>query len=939
MDILKRSKSALLILLLIAGTALSAFAQKATIKGQVSEAAGPAPFANVFVAGTSTGTTTDFDGNYSLQLDAGNYAIVCTYVGAINDTMQVVLAPGEVKTLNIKLKENVQQLKEVAVTGTRQTNTEAAVLMEVKKSMQVMNAISSEMIEKSQDSDAAEVVKRVPGVTIVGNNYIMIRGLNERYNNVMLHDVFAPSMEADIKSFAFDIIPSSLIDRMLIYKSPAAELPGEFAGGVVKIYTKSIPDENATSVSLSTTYRQGSSLKNFKQTQRGFVHQLGLNDGYNDLPDGFPADIRRIQDVSDNGQLDRVGRSLTNNWIPEEVNSGLDKSFSFSKATKFKLFGKDAGNITAINYSNSRQIFDVMRSDYNAYDDVNDRSVPIYDFDDAQYNHNIRTGILTNFALRINPNHIIEFKNLFTVFNTTQYIQRNGYHYEFGYAPDNHSFDQTYRGIYSGQLTGKHYFREDGTRLNWTAGYGYSYRDQPDYRRYRVDVDTNSMEETLFIGVPVSPNYLGRFFSEMRENNQALSVGVEHDIARGKRFSPTLRAGVFFENKAREFNARNIGYVQSNFLAFDQGLTTVTIDSLFHPDNLNQTTGIKIAEQSNPSDSYTASNLLIAGYVGANLPITKKIILNTGVRLEQNDQQLRSTTLTGEPIIVDNPITSILPSANLAYNINEKHVLRLSYGKTVNRPEFRELAPFGFYDFNYNLVKKGSDTLRTPTIDNFDLRWEMYPNPTEVISVAVFYKRFIDPIETLFVPGGGSGGIKTFTYGNAKLATSYGVEVEARKSLEGLTNSPFIDHFSVLFNASLIESYVNLGREGLGQSNERPLQGQSPYIVNAGIYYQDKARGWQISLMYNLIGPRIFIIGFDAYPDIYEMPRNIMDFTLSKMLTKHLELKLGVGDVFNQPMTLLQDANADGKFSRSDDQIIQNYRYGRTYSVGLGYRF
>jgi outer membrane receptor for ferrienterochelin and colicin len=919
------------------------YAQKASISGTVKDAKSGEELigATVMLLGTSIGASVDFNGDFRIaNITPGTYDLVISFVSYQSDTLRgLTLTAGQELKLDRTLSQQSLQLEGVSIVATRTTNTEAAVLMEVKNSKLVMNAISSEQIEKSQDSDASEVVRRVPGVTIIGNSYIMIRGLSERYNTVLLHDVFAPSMEADVKSFAFDILPSNLIDRMLIYKSPAAELPGEFAGGVVKVYTKSIPDERSTSVSLGTTYREGSSLRNFKQPKRGAGHQFGFNDGYNDLPSGFPVDLRRVTDVSDNGALDQWGRSLENNWIPEEVNSGMDRTFSFSNAAKFKLFGKDAGNITALSYSNSRTVFDVERADYNAYDNINDRSDPIFRFDDQLFTQNVRTGLLSNFAIRIDPANIIEFKNLFTVFNSAEYVDRGGYHIEFGYAPDNHSFDQVYRGIYSGQLTGRHSFNEFKTRFNWALGYGYSYRDQPDYRRYRADRDTVTGESTLFVGVPISPNYLGRFFSEMREHNQTVNLSLEHDLGKEGKWSPTVRTGVFFENKNRSFNARNIGYVRSNVIQFDESLLNVSIDSLFHPTNINQGPGIRIGEQSNPSDSYTASNMLIAYYAGADLPFLKKFVLNTGVRLEYNMQRLESASLTGQPIIVDNPILSVLPSANLSYNVTQKQVIRLSYGQTVNRPEFRELAPFGFYDFNYNLVKKGSDSLRTPTIHNLDLKWEWYPNPTELISVSVFYKRFNDAIETLFVPGGGSGGIKTFTYGNAAYATSYGVELEVRKSLEGLTGSKFMNRFSILLNGALIHSEVNLGLAQLGQSNQRPMYGQSPYIANAGIYYQDRDHGVQVSLMYNIIGPRIFIIGFDAYPDIYEMPRHLLDFTANVRLYKGLDLKFGIGDIVNQPFTLLQDANEDGKFSRKDDQIIQNFSPGRTWSLGLSYRF
>jgi outer membrane receptor for ferrienterochelin and colicin len=921
----------------------AAVAQKGTVHGTITapeaDAAQPMPFVNVAIKGTTLGATTGMDGSYSFQVDAGTYVLQVSFVGYEPVERPIAVPAGGAVTAHIELRKQAVEMRTVEVVATRRTDTESAVLMETRRSMQVMNAVSSETISKSQDSDAGEVMRRVPGVTMIGNSHVMVRGLNERYSNVQLHDVSAPSMEPDVRSFAFDIIPAGLIDRMLIYKSPAAELPGEFAGGVVKVYTKSIPDKSWFSAGIGTTFREGSSFQSYLQTPRSFLHGLGLNDGYNDLPVNFPSDIRLVDQEADDGRINDVGRSLRNNWTPEQVNALVDRSASITNASRFSLWGREAGNITALSYSNAREIYDVERSDYNIYDFANDRSFPLYHYNDRQYNQRVRTGLISNFAVRLTNDHIIEFKNLFTVFNTTQYVHRTGVNHDFDYVPDNHSFDQVYRGIYSGQLTGRHHWHQDRTTLTWTGGYGWSYRDQPDYRRYRSDLDTLTGHSAIFVGVPLSPNYLGRFFSELRENSQSGNIALEHQLDPEKGFAPKLRAGMFVEHRSRSFSARNIGYVRANAFEFDESLIDLPIGQLFHPANINQTTGIRIAEQSNPSDSYDATNLLAAAYVGADLPLIKdKLMLNTGVRVEHNRQRLESALLTGEPVIVDNPVLSVLPSANFAYHITEKQLVRLAYGRTVNRPEFRELAPFGFYDFNYNLVKKGSDSLRTPTIDNFDLRWELYPSPTEMVSVAVFHKDFKDPIETLFVPGGGSGGIKTFTYGNARMARSTGVEVEVRKSLMGIVRSAFWERFSVVGNASFIDSRVELGLENLGQSNERPLQGQSPYIVNGGIHYQDKERGLQVNALYNIIGPRIFIIGFDAYPDIYEMPRHLLDIAATVRLTEQFDLRLGVGDLFNQAHVLLQDANKDGVHDRHNDQIIQRYAPGRTWSVGLAYR-
>ncbi len=328
----------------------------------------------------------------------------------------------------------------------------------------------------------------------------------------------------------------------------------------------------------------------------------------------------------------------------------------------------------------------------------------------------------------------------------------------------------------------------------------------------------------------------------------------------------------------------------------------------------------------------------MAFYGSVNVPLTKKINMIAGLRYEANTQKLNSAELNGTPVRVNFPVNKLLPSLNMTYNFSEKSLVRAAYGRTLNRPEFRELAPFAFYDFDYNIVYKGNPEVKTANIDNFDLRYEWYPTPNEVVSIAGFYKYFTDPIEVIVVPGAGSGGAKTFTFANANSSVSSGLELEIRKGLSPYTSSPFLRNVSVLFNAAFIFSRVKLGTIGLGQSDDRPLQGQSPYIINLGLNYNNPKTNLQINVLYNVIGKRIFAAGFDGYPDIYEMPRNVLDITFSKELGTRWILKGGVTDILNQTNVLLQDGNRDGKFDRVNDQLIQRFRPGQTVQLGFSYR-
>ncbi|GAB3516028.1 TonB-dependent receptor [Emticicia fontis] len=913
------------------------FAQTGTIRGTIKDAKTNEDLigATVKIDGTSLGSVTDINGFFSIaKVPAGKAKVVITYVSYKDKVLsEVAVVADNITEINTALEEEGALLAEVKVTASRLTNTEVSIISEIKAAQMVVNGISAQQIAKSLDRDAAQVVKRVPGITIVGDRFINIRGLNSRYNNVMLHNAFTPSMETDVKSFSFDIIPSSQIDRMLIFKSPSAELPGEFAGGIVKIFTKNIPDKNSLVIDYSTSYRSNTTFADFYQPNQGKNYWTGFNNGYYDLPKFFPASIN---DISNNpAALETAGRSLKNEWIANKGNATPDQRIGITGNYRFNVGNVRIGNVTAVNYSDTRTNFVVDRNDFNA--NINNTQSPIYNFNDQQYSRNIRVGIMHNWAFRLNDNNSIEWKNLFNQLSNSNYTHRTGRAIEANYDPDNHSFNQVYRGIYTGQLTGKHTLTKGKTTIDWVIGYNNSYRDQPDYRRYRSDVDPNSGTKSVYIPVGTAQAFfLGRWFSKMKEDGYTGAVNLTQKItlSKEKETEMELKAGVFYEKKDRSFDGRNLGYVRGG--NFNGELFTAPINVIFN--NINNTNGIRIDEQTNPNDSYTAGNKLLAYYAMANIPLSKKLNIIAGARVEDNTQSLQSAFIGGAKVSVKNPVLSVLPSANLSYNFSEKMLIRAAYGQTINRPEFRELAPFSFYDFDFNVVYEGYTGLKVATVNNFDARWELYPTPAEVVSVALFHKDFRNPIEIEVEQGSGSLGAKTFIYNNAKSARSTGVELEIKKGLASIAGgSKFIERVSVLFNATLLVSKVKLRDGSVGQSDNRPLQGQSPYIVNTGINYNNQERDFQVNILYNVIGKRIFAVGFQGYPDLYEMPRNVLDLTFSKGIGKQFAIKGGINDIFNQAALILQDGNQDGKFDRNKDEIIQQYKPGRLVSLGVTY--
>ncbi len=884
--------------------------------------------ANVIIQGTGIGAATDVEGKFVIpKVAAGTYTLEISSVTYKKHVISnLVVEDAKRVTVDVPMAEDVSELQEVVVTSGRAYDTDFELLRSIKEMKVVVVGITSEQISRTLDRDAAQVLKRVPGITIKDEQFIQIRGVSERYNPVLLHNAYAPSVETDVRSFSFATVPSSQLDRILVFKSASPDLPGDFGGGVVKIFTKSIPEENGLVVDYSTQYRAGTTFQDFYHQPRNGGHFTGINTGYYSLPSDFPADASQVS--GDN--LVNAGRSLKNLWTPVKSTAIPDQRLNLTFNHKFHAGKVEIGNITALSYSNAYAIWEVQRGDYTQNGNTMDQN---YAYQDKQYNQAIRTGVLFNWAFRFNPSNTIEFKNLLNQSSFDQYVDRKGV--ESSQGQINGSFDKVYRGIYSGQLMGTHELFNKQTSVEWVAGYNKTYRDQPDYKRYQSFDGGGGMVQ-LNIPNSVTPIALGRFYSRLDE--EALSGGASikqrfaftNDPLR----SPELKAGIFFENKSRTFNARNIGYRQAplfNSLS-PNPLLYVPIGELFQPENINNTTGIRLGEISDPKDSYTASNNLLAYYLMATIPLGQKFKIDGGVRLEDNFQKMTSV----EPSSLH--VVRALPSVNLSYNFNEKMLVRTAYGQTLNRPEFRELAPFTFYDFNYNFLYSGQPNLKTARIQTVDLRWELYPTKTEMITFGGFYKIFDNPIEPYVSPSSPGGGNKLITYENSRSATVYGIELEVKKSLAGLTASRFLNNVSVIFNSSLTKSVVQISANpafSAGRSAERPLQGQAPYVVNAGLFYSSEESGWQVNALYNVVGKNVFLVGTDFYRDVYIMPRNVVDLTFNKRVSSRVSLKGGITDILNQPMLLLQDGNGDKKLDRKTDQVIQKFRPGQVFSIGV----
>lgn len=884
------------------------------------------------------GAQSDFDGIFLIQnIKPGTYNFKISYIGyeeiILNNVLVKAGETTDLGTINLKIDEEVPI---VEIIGQTSTNTEEAVVQEIRAQDQVVSGISAEQISKSQDRDAAAVISRIPGVTLIDGRFIMIRGLSERYNNVLLNGAIAPSSESETRAFSFDILPSNVIDRILVFKSGAAEMPGDFAGGIIKVYTKASVDKNITSLGISLGYRTQTTFKSFARQSGYNTDWTTFGNNARNLPDGFPSDLKTLG--FDYNKAVDYSKQLDYNWSTKETTALPDLRMNLLVGRNFYVKRVKISSINNLSYSNVYQSYKNDRFRYWNYDSEGKSETKLA-FKD-QYNVNsYRLGLMSNWSANFSGNNkkVISFRNFYTrsAFNEVQF--RSGYDNEKTQELLFESLRYGTNAIFSSQLQGEHGMRSNKDDLTWVAGFSQITRNEPDWKRASRTRQLGSSDPFRTVVQPGPTAQDGAsFFTKLTESVIMNSVDYSRNMLNhndSSRIKLTLKAGYYAEYKKRTYYARWMSLTDAGI---DPSLKSLAPSELFQPQNLGYPNGLLLQEGTRTQDRYDASNTLVAGYAGANFVISR-VTVDGGLRLENNRQQVESA-VDGTPVIIDNKILTPLPFLNLSYRFHQKWVLRGSAMKTINRPEFRELSPFPFYDFNIPADKTGNPNLKVCDIINLDTRLEYYPTEAEMIAVGVFYKHFKNPIEAYLLQGASN---LVYIYDNAPEAQSYGVEFELRKSLESLTKVEFIQRFSLLFNGSLIYSQINFGDDLTSYSNliqKRAMQGQSPYVVNAGIYYS--YRKTKLSALYNVYGPRIFSVGDNQIRTIYEMPRASLDVTYSYDLNKKTELRIGVSNLLNSAIRLQEDGNNNKKLNEKDiDKNISEYRIGQNINVGFVYNF
>ena len=973
-------KFKLLFALSILTTAI--FCQNSGIKGKIidSETGTPIPEVMVLIEGTSFLGITDLNGLFKIdKIKPGTYKVVLNISTHELKTIEnVVVKASEMTHLDLTMQTFSTKLDEVKIVVKRKPKEEStdALIVAQSKSATVSDGISQEQIKLAPAKNTGDVIKKVSGASIQDNKFIIIRGLNDRYNAAYINGAPLPSSESDRKAFAFDIFPSNMLDNLVITKTATPDLPGEFAGGIIQVTTKNIPDENFQSVSVSGGYNSITTGKNQTTYNGGKWDWIGADDGTRAMPSVIPSQKDFPINMDEQAAL---AKQTNVDWTTKNKTFAPNLNFQYSMGYSDSVAGKPFGVVLALTYNKTNNYNETIRRGWTNGGNTTLASIIDYDYLDKIYSEQVLAGALANLSLKLNRNNSISLKNIFSVNSDDRTIVRSGEINPLDVNPSllkSTAYWFTGNKIYSGQLIGEHYLPKSKIRFNWVGALSDIERTIPNlrrtnYTRYKNlnDPSDPNPSDTMYAAniaaASVGSSYGGgMFFSQNKETIYSFNADATYTFNVKENSINKIKIGGLVQSRNRAFFARQLGYTKYEKLGgdvdFNDSLLLLDNNSIFANENMGLTSpgvgGFKLSDGTKPGDAYTASSSLYSAYLMMDNKF-KAFRLVWGARMENFTQKLNANKTETETLNLVTTKTDVLPSANLIVALTKKQNIRLGYTQTLNRPEYRELAPFAFYDFNTQFVVTGNDSIQRALIHNSDFRYEIYPGRGQVFSVSLFHKRFINPIEQISRPDVTS----EISFSNIPSATSYGTEIEFRTLLGTIFNndsSRFLNSTTLFSNLSIIRSTADVQNVVGSEGDSRPLQGQSPYVLNAGILYIDTALAMSISMSYNVVAARIYIVGNINEPSIWENSRNFIDLQFTKsFLKKRLEFKFNIqnmlaerqifyqnkkmdnssGNFFNKLLT--GDSKNKNDFNKNEDDLIWSTKFGWALSLGVSYKF
>lgn len=882
--------------------------------------------ATAYIREANVSGVASLDGTYYISnVPPGTHKVIFQMAGYQTAADTVTVAPGQtVSGVNVAL--SYRTAKEVVVKAKRISNTAASMLSKRKKAAAAQDAISAEQISKSPDSNAADAAKRVTGVTIVGGDTVYVRGLGERYSGVMFAGSAVPSPNPDKRVVPLSIFPVGVLDNIIISKTYTADMPGEFGGGIVQINPKDFPGEMSAKASIGTGYHSLTTFKDFSTYNGGKYDWAGIDDGTRKLPETIRPSDQVGTTFYTNAELDEIESQLPHQYTPQtekglmplSLSAEFGNSYKFSKTSQMGIIASGMFKESSKNRTTE------FVSHTGTQIEKNQK------IEESVYSTN--KGGLLSISYSPAANHKLRATNFYTHQSDKEASTTEGFYRTFDYSDDIQQFDLRFveETLLFNQLDGKHSFKMTGEPvLNWTATYARATRDEPHRTRLTLaddDAGDYRLED------PSGNSEI--FYQQHDENVYNGDASVDFYFKQWNGLKSKLTAGGGYLFRERDSLSRTFNYT---------GATNVIINKPFEqtiPSALDAGT-VSIDESSANNNSYRGELTVFSGYGSVDMPLIPKLRLIAGLRYENAVMNLISfNPVTGsETGLADNPLNEnqLLPTANLVYEVNNNFNIRTAFSKTISRPDFREVSEFRYTLMSTQEQVQGNPELVETDIYNGDIRFEWFPSAAEIIALSLFYKNLQNPIEIVQQNGGEN---LLFSYENAKKADNMGVELEIRKNLEFLHES--VKDFTFSSNLAFIYSQIDVsGLETNYTNDKRALQGQSPYVLNVGLDYENEALGITNTILYNRYGRRIVSVGLEKggaeFGDIYEEPVDRLDYVIKKSFDYGGSLKLTIANILNPKIEQTQKIN-EGQ-ANEVDYTTEVYRAGVSYSISYSQKF
>ena len=906
--------------------------------------------ATVRVDGTKKGAYTDLKGTFTIKkVPAGVYKVVIRALGLTQMTIEGVdVQPGQIAKLEVAMESDAVLKEEVVVEASALKGSDVVLLKDRQKSAAVSDAISAESISRVAGASVAAVAARVTGVSVMDGKYIYVRGLGDRYMNFQLNGAQMASSDPDRNDVSMDQFSASFVESIVTSKSFTPDQPGSFTGGAVNVKTKAFPSQRMAKADVRFGYNTIATLTNdFTQASTTPSDWLGFDDGSRAVPDyirnldAIPSLGEARTDPAAAQMLDQASKSFQNPMAPSVGNSGMPARMNLSYGDVIDVGEVPVGIVASMQYAQNFEgytngqfaIWQLTgkadeKESLEAQADLADRSGTTTAF----------WGAMLNLSMKPTSNHQVGVN-----FMHNQRGENQG-RYLFGALPRDLPPDFTFetrtqrfieRGNTSVQLMGESLFPTlNNAKLEWTGSYNRSTQDEPDIRYFSNEFVPDGDSNLYFID---AANYAlpQHFYRNMVEDLYWFDASMKIPFQSWTGTQANIKVGGAYNQKQREFREQRYEFRQQNAqYAGDP-------DAFFSDENVGivDTTrsgrpiyGNYIVDVTQAVNNYDGQQTIAAGFAMVELPVTSQLRMITGVRLETTDLLVTSQDTSMQNGELNE--VNWLPSLAFIYALTDRQNLRLSYGRTLARPTFRELAPFSSFDFVGGFILNGNPNLKQTNVDNFDLRWEWFVRPTDIVAVSGFYKYFENPIENAIVSNNNQ-----LQFQNVPEATVYGLEFEARSSLDFVSQS--LANFYFGGNLTLTESRVDIPLKELEARRElfgddtpttRQLQGQSPYLFNIQLGFVDYDLGTDANLTYNVFGDRLSRVAIGGSPNVFEASRGRLDLVVMQRLVGNLSMKV-------QALNLLNPAVREFQTFKGQEYDMIRFLQGQTFTVGFNYTF